>query len=221
MSDIDPKLITKLFNVKKNQLKMLERRGYDISKEKNLFLIPVEQFADIYIKHAKKLGQSFRSGLTNIYEHENGTKIAVFYTDMTPGKTQLGLNEIIRAVSFMKKHNVINCTIISPRPLSPPAISKINSLVSYNIQVFLEDEVAYDPTEHFLVPKHIVLTQEEQREFLNKNNLDIDHLPIILSTDIIARYYGLRSGQVVKIERENMFETMVFESISYKVIRDF
>jgi len=80
--------------------------------------------------------------------------------------------------------------------------------------------MSYDPTEHFLVPAHIPLSDEEQTKFLNENDITIDQLPVIPSTDIIARYYGMRAGQIFRIERENMYETMILKSVTYKAIRD-
>ena len=74
--------------------------------------------------------------------------------------------------------------IITGKSLSPSAVKHVAGLVSYNIQIFLEEEMSYDPTEHFLIPEHIPLTLEEQRNFLEENNLSIDQFPIMLTSDI-------------------------------------
>ena len=224
-TDIDPKIVTLLFEVKKNQLLMIERRGYNIDREKGILQLRVDQFIDTYVPFARQQGKSFRAVLTNIYRNNDGAGILVYFADVPTTTTKLGVEGISDAIGMMVEHHLKDAVIITSKDLSPTAVKQIDGLVAYNIQIFLEEELSFDPTAHFLVPKHIPLSMEEQRQFLNqKQNGDasftIDQLPIILSKDIIARYYGLRGGRVVRIERENMFETMIIKSLSYKVIKE-
>lgn len=219
-SEIDPRIAALLFEVKKNQLKMVERRGYNIDRERNLLKTKLDDFLHSYITYAKENRRSLRSVLTQIYQNEEGKKIYVYYADASPDSKQLGVKGIEPAIDFMNKEKIHDMIIITAKQLSSSADKKLESLVAYNIQIFTEDEMGFDPTEHFLVPKHIPLTDEQQRSFLNDNGLLIDNIPVILSSDVIARYYGLRAGRIVRIERENMFPTMITKSVSYKQIKD-
>nr|QBK91460.1 MAG: DNA-directed RNA polymerase subunit 5 [Pithovirus LCPAC302] len=220
MTDIDPEISARLFEIKKNQLKMVESRGYNIDRERGILELGLDQFLSTYVPFAKQKKKSFRSVMTNVYEKADGQRILVYFADVPSASTQLGVNEIGDAIVDMNTYKLHNAVIITPKDLSPSAKKHIDGLVAYNIQLFLEEEMSYDPTEHFLVPKHIPLTVEEQRDFLTKNNISFDQLPIILTSDIIARYYGLRGGQVVRIERENMYQTMILKSVSYKAIKE-
>ncbi len=224
-ADIDPKIAALLFEVKKNQLLMIERRGYNIDREKSILQLRLDQFISIYVPFAQNQGKSFRAVLTNVYQNNQGERILVYYADVPTTSTKLGVNEVGDAVASMEQYQLRDAVIITSKDLSPTAAKHVTGLVAYNIQIFLEEEMAYDPTNHFLVPKHIPLSAEEQRQFLNQKrkgepSFTIDQLPIIPANDIIARYYGLRGGRVVRIERENMFETMIINSVSYKVIKE-
>ena len=223
-SEIDPKIIALLFEVKKNQLNMIERRGYNIDREKGILQFSIEQFENTYVPFARSQNKSFRSVLTNVYQNDSGERVLVYYADVPSTATQLGVNDVGHGIKTMEENNLNDAVIITSKQLTPSASKHINSLVAYNIQIFLEEEMAYDPTSHYLVPKHIPLSVEEQRQFMenkqkNEVGFTIDLMPIIPSDDIIARYYGLRTGRIVRIERENMFPTMIIRSITYKAIK--
>jgi DNA-directed RNA polymerase subunit H (RpoH/RPB5) len=221
-SDVpDLEVVSRLFEVKKNQLKMIQRRGYNIDREKNILQLTLVQFSGPYVKFAQDKNTSFRSILTNVYENlSSGKKILVYYADVPSSSTQLGVEGVGDAIDNMRKYNLHDAVIITAKQLSPPAVKHVSGLVAYNIQIFLEEELGYDPTEHFLVPKHTPLTDDEQRLFLEKNSLSIDQLPIIRTDDVIIKYLGLRAGRIVKIERKNMYETMIIDSVCYKAVRE-
>lgn len=72
------------------------------------------------------------------------------------------------------------------------------------LQIFTTKELMYNPLKHVLVPKHEKISEEEA-----KNIMEIymvkhrSQLPIISRNDIIARWLGLKHGDIVRITRYN------------------
>lgn len=69
------------------------------------------------------------------------------------------------------------------------------------IQVFEEDELAYNISRHQSVPKHVPMTDVEVRAFLEQRKLMITQLPRILNDDPMVEYLDLPRGSIIRIER--------------------
>lgn len=71
------------------------------------------------------------------------------------------------------------------------------------VQVFSETELSFNITKHVLVPKHEVLTNDEAKQIMRTYRVGLKHFPLILSSDPVARYYGLLPGNMVRITRKS------------------
>ena len=220
MTEIDENAADKLFTIKKNQLKMVRRRGYNIEKqEQDILAVDLKPFLDVYVPFAKKQKKTLRKILSRSYTNNAGEKLVVFYADVPKTTKQLGVDDFGDAIRMADKYKAKNLIMITPVDLSSAVNRKIQELESYNIYVFLENEMTYDPTEHYFTPEHRVLKLEEQRDFLKRNNLSIEQLPIILTSDMIVRYYGFLPGQIIEINRTNLYDTIVTNSLSYRAVK--
>ena len=65
----------------------------------------------------------------------------------------------------------------------------------FHLDLFSENELLVDITEHFLVPQHILL---------ERLSIPADKLPKISIDDPICHYYGFKEGQVIKIIRNSL-----------------
>ncbi|MEM5797112.1 MAG: DNA-directed RNA polymerase subunit H [Candidatus Aenigmatarchaeota archaeon] len=72
-----------------------------------------------------------------------------------------------------------------------------------------------DITKNELVPKHILLTDEEKQELLNKYKITLRQLPRIFVNDPVIRQIGGKVGDVVKIIRKS---PVAGETLYYRVV---
>ena len=69
----------------------------------------------------------------------------------------------------------------------------------YKIEFLQYENFYMDITLHTLVPKHILLSDEERNEFLSKSTVSEKDLNKILVTDPVNVWYGGKKGQIYKI----------------------
>ena len=65
----------------------------------------------------------------------------------------------------------------------------------------MQEELLVNITHHQLVPKHSVLQDSEKAELLKRYRAKESQLPKIQCEDPVAKYFGVRRGQVMKIIR--------------------
>ena len=116
------------------------------------------------------------------------------------------LNVFIEKYNSKKNFILIlnNDTISTPIVQQLHKIDKSFQKKGGMMQYFQTKNLMFNPTRHQLVPKHIKLTPEETTEVMEKYLIKGKaQMPYILHTDIIAKWVGLKQGDVVKIERYN------------------
>ena len=73
---------------------------------------------------------------------------------------------------------------------------------NYYIQLFILKKLLFNITKHIAVPKHSILNKEEiSKLIVNLKLKNKQQLPVILKSDPIAQYYGMRTGDICEIER--------------------
>lgn len=182
----------RLFRVYRTLAQMLDKRGYLVPKA--LREITPESFKE-------RFGESpSRDSLTILVEKadDEHNQLFVFF----PEDEKVGVKPIKTYTDRMKAENVGNAILIlrvDITPFAKQALLEISD--SFRIEHFKESELLVDITKHQLVPEHQLLTPNEKSELLKRYRLKDSQLPRIQANDPIARYYGMKRGQVVKIIR--------------------
>lgn len=115
---------------------------------------------------------------------------------------QFGVAQIRQFAKYTITNNYKTGIMVTHVALSPAARKSLASVENLaKIECFLEDDLLVNITHHELVPRHVLLSRDEKVALLKRYRLKETQLPRILQKDPVARYLGLKRGQVVKIIR--------------------
>merc|ERR1711907_399440 len=181
----------RLHRVRKTVLEMLDDRGYVV--EKDDMKETYEQFKEPVDKKEMTLLVPLKSSPAS------EDSIFVFF----PEDEKVGVKKIKEYAENMKEADCNKAILVCAQDLTPFARSALEDVFKpkFNIEAFKEEELIVNITKHVLVPKHQVLTEEQKKNLLKRYRGSDPQLPRIQFDDPIARYFGLKKGEVVKIER--------------------
>lgn len=134
-----------------------------------------------------------------LYASRNGDGIHAYL--LMQGKTGVKqLNEIKNEIANLGIKQLI---IVYKQNITSFAKHVIDDMIQdgIDIQLFKDTELYFNLTKHSLVPKHTLLTKEDKIMFIAKYNVKDTNIPYIKKTDPVAKYMGLKIGDVVLINR--------------------
>ena len=185
-------LLPKLYRVWKTLNKMMEDRGYII--EENYSQI---SYQDWLLKNNNK------SSLNGIFYKKVGENIVRLYFEYLEG-LKLIANDIGSFFAKMKDAKADSGIIVISGMLSSQAKQKLADInIELQVECFNISELMVNITEHAYVPKHILLSDEQKSELMKRYRIKESQLPKILHSDPVAKYLGLKRGDVVKIIRSS------------------
>ncbi|GAB2226889.1 hypothetical protein Droror1_Dr00008686 [Drosera rotundifolia] len=184
--------ITRLYRVRKTLMQMLNDRNYFVTDfEINM---TKEQFIDKYGDHIK------REDLVMLKAKRDNRddQIYVFF----PEEEKVGVKTIKNYTNRMKSENVSRAILVTRKALTPFARTCLSEIQSkFYLETFMESELLVNIKQHVLVPEHQVRTELEKKTLLERYTVKETQLPRMQQTDAVAKYYGLKHGEVVKIIR--------------------
>ncbi|KAL8734359.1 MAG: hypothetical protein Q9166_001557 [cf. Caloplaca sp. 2 TL-2023] len=210
------KELTRLWRAWRTLQEMCADRGYELSEEE--VRISLDEFREKFADASggpdrKKMNFSARPTSTMLTKYTPlPTKtdpsptptIGTIWVEFCPS-TSLGVKQMRDFAHHVSEHKFYTGIMITQTPVTAAALKVIAAVASQDrvIETFQETDLLVNITHHELVPKHILLSQEEKKKLLERYRLKENQLPRIQVNDPMARYLGLRRGNVVKIIRRS------------------
>eukprot|EP00004_Rigifila_ramosa_P020769 TRINITY_DN5430_c0_g1_i3.p2 TRINITY_DN5430_c0_g1~~TRINITY_DN5430_c0_g1_i3.p2 ORF type:complete len:163 (+),score=39.74 TRINITY_DN5430_c0_g1_i3:239-727(+) len=136
-------------------------------------------------------------------QKDERNQIFVFFPEGKEGNGKIGIKDVERVVTKMIDANVGRVILVLQQPMSSYASTALKVAQTLIAEIFLEAELLVNIMDHVLVPPHELLSNDEKLQLLRKYKLKETQLPRMLTTDPIARFMGLRHGDVVRITRQS------------------
>eukprot|EP00795_Rhopilema_esculentum_P004617 gene4617-20890_t len=185
--------IYKLWRIRKTVMQMCHDRGYLVTQDE--LDQTIEQFVDHFGDKPSENRPS-RSDLSILVAHNDDPTDQMFV--FFPEEEKVGIKTIKQYCTRMQEENINRAIIVVQHGMTPSAKQALVDMApKYILEQFLETELLVNITEHELVPEHVVMTPEEKAELLARYKLKEHQLPRIQQGDPVARYFGLKRGQIL------------------------
>ncbi|PMD23442.1 RPB5 subunit of DNA-directed RNA polymerase, partial [Hyaloscypha hepaticicola] len=196
---------------------MVQDRGYELSEEE--VKISLEDFIEKFRDDGeggidrKRMKFSARPSDAMMLRYSNpptaadpnpaSPDIGTIWVEFLPDSS-VGIKQMRAFAQFLSANNYHTGILITNVNITPAALKIIPAVASETrIECFVEQDLLVNITHHELVPTHVLLSKEERTALLQRYRLKDTQLPRIQLGDPVARYLGLRRGQVVKIIRKS------------------
>ena len=206
-----------LLNIKQNQIKMIRARGYDVSEDEWILDTDYKQLKKRLIK--KHGDYPLRKLLFSEYHKldSNVKPLFVYYLGLKEGK-QIKLEAIDSFIAKMVEEDKEGILIINS-VLSPSALKRLSIITESKYQIFQEHDFVFDLINHFMVPKHELMSPAEVAALKKKVMvLPKGGLAVIPSTDVVAQYYNFPIGSYIKLTSESETDLLFNQIINYCIV---
>lgn len=188
--------IISIYNSRKNLLEILEERGFNIENYSNFSITETG-----ILTENNQLDMLLENDITKkkIYVKYYVNKI------IKPQNIYDIVEDLFHLESILEKKDDL-MIIIKDEP-NDTMLENIKDIwVSENIYISLVNikRLQFNILKHTLVPKHIILTENEKETFMKKYNiLNKSQIPDISYFSPVSIVLGIRPDDVVKIERNS------------------
>ncbi|KAF7177082.1 hypothetical protein CNMCM7691_004730 [Aspergillus felis] len=207
--------MTRLWRTWRTVFEMLADRGYEVTEEE--IQIPLDEFRQKYadpvgfpdrtkMKISARPTAAMQAKYTPLPTPANPDPqpdCGTIYVEFCADSTGVGTKQVRAFNHFVDENNFHTGVFITQTPISPSAVRLLSGIPGRICEHFQEQDLLVNITRHELVPKHVLLSPEEKKNLLQRYRLKESQLPRIQVSDPVARYLGLRRGQVVKIIRKS------------------
>ncbi|KAI8451628.1 DNA-directed RNA polymerase II subunit E [Phakopsora pachyrhizi] len=187
----EEKELSVLHRVNRTIKELVRDRGYEVSSKE--IDITFDEFKTQAYQNGTRVNFNFAAQRSDTEE-----RIYVFYTD----EKSAGIKTMRKFIGVLDSRKIESGILIYPSTITPSANKVIIKMADqFKLEAFQETELLVNITQHVMVPRHEVMTPAEKKALLLRYRLKDTQLPRIQLNDPVARYYGLKRGQVVRIIR--------------------
>lgn len=201
MEDLD-RTVTRLWRSFRTVKEMVRDRGYYISQEE--LEMSLDQFKSKVcdsMNNPQRRLMCFQANPT-AEALENFPQLGTLWVEFCDEES-VGIKTMRNFCIHISEKNFSTGIFIYQNSITPSANKLIPTVAPASIETFQETDLVVNITHHELVPKHITLSKPEKAQLLQKYRLKESQLPRIQREDPVARYLGLKRGEVVKIIRRS------------------
>ena len=197
----------KLFASRKVILEMLEKRGFDVESYKNYTIVEIDSMRqNTSLKNTSEIQpldivtESNHNGERALIKYIFTSKIKV--TSIGSLLNELKETEVLKEgdtfILITKDRNIGKAT--GQDTIIESQLEALYNEHKVFVQMFWVDKLITNIMEHEIVPEHNIIPLEEKEKLLNIYNINYyNQLPLILKTDPVAMFLGMRRGDVCKI----------------------
>lgn len=215
-------ILERLYRIKVNQIHMIRDRQYIIGDDESN--LSYDTFYNTYFSN----GMDY-SNLNRCYRHQSNVNdmICVYYIPRSTKSLSGAIGTEWMEPIFQQIYVLIqgenpirHYIFIIETSFTPKVREEINTKFPFvRIEVFMFDEMLFNPTSHYLVPRHELLTSDEVQEL--SSHVDLNKIPWISIEDPIVKYYGYKVGDIIRIHRMNLvLDTIIDEYITYRMVKN-
>ena len=194
-----------LMKTRVNLLKMLKYRKIDVSAYETFNQEELKQML-----HQSLLDKTFTNPevgpLDMIVKNSDDSYTYVKYR-LDKIKTARAIESFIEQIYNTQLKPMDKLILVAPERINiqgssfETMLNNFYNQMGYYVQIISLPQLLIDIVNHRDVPYHEVISETEKKDLLEKYYIKQQNLPVILRDDAMARYLGLRPGEVVKILR--------------------
>ena len=192
-----------LFKIRKTVIEMIEDRKYIVP---NSDKINFEEFS----------AQFDAKNLDIFINDENKSPIYIHFHNENKSMAKSDLKNLVESTIEKYNNHEIKIIILLKEKGNGSIFKELNKEEYKHVEIFMNKNMVFNITHHQMVPKHSILSLEEEEELLEKYNTTKNKLPKILKSDPIVQYYGMKPEQICKIIRKS---PEVGESVYYRLVK--
>ena len=185
---------------------MLEDRNFKVSDEDKG--LPYQDFAS-------RLDEN----QIDIIANHKSSDVKVAYVSYILDSKTFSKKDLLTKKAFIDENfptKEMTVIIIVQEKPTPQIAKELQNDEFKSYEIFLTKNLMFNITQHEIVPRHILLGEEDAKKVLNEFQATKQQLPKLLSTDPVAKYYGMKSGDICKIIRHS---PMTGESFYYRMVK--